>query len=139
MKKTGLRVQRMFSEELRKEVVYLIENGELTVMQAMREYGVCSKQTVYDWLYKYSRNLKKGTRIVMEKDSVSKSIGDLKRQIRDLETALGRKTLEAELYQHIVSLASQEYKTDLKKNLETNCRQMQRRETERCLQYEYVL
>lgn len=116
MKKTGLRVQRMFSEELRKEVVYLIENGELTVMQAMREYGVCSKQTVYDWLYKYSRNLKKGTRIVMEKDSVSKSIGDLKRQIRDLEAALGRKTLEAELYQHIVSLASQEYKTDLKKN-----------------------
>lgn len=115
MKKTGLRVQRMFSEELRKEVVYLIENGELTVMQAMREYGVCSKQTVYDWLYKYSRNLKKGTRIVMEKDSVSKSIGDLKRQIRDLEAALGRKTLEAELYQHIVSLASQEYKTDLKK------------------------
>lgn len=116
MKKRELRVQRMFSEELRKEVVHLIENGELTVMQAMREYGVCSKQTVYDWLYKYSLNLKKGTRIVMEKDSVSKSIGDLKRQIRDLEAALGRKTLEAELYQHIVSLASQEYKTDLKKN-----------------------
>jgi transposase len=115
MKKTGFKTQRIYSEELRKEIVVLIENGQLTVTQAMREYG-CSKQTVYDWLYKYSRNLKKGTRIVMEKDSVDKSISDLKRQIRELEAALGRKTLEAELYHHIVDLASKEYKTDLKKN-----------------------
>lgn len=115
MKKTGLRVQRIYSEGLKKEIVNLIEGGQLSVTQAMRDYGVASKQTVYDWLYKYSRNLKRGTRIVMEKDSVDHSIEELRKQIRDLEAALGRKSLEAELYQHIVDLASQEYKTDFKK------------------------
>lgn len=120
MKKTGLKVQRMYSEELRKEIVHLIESGHLSVAQAMRDYDIRGKQTVYDWLYKYSRNLRKGTRIVMEKDSVEKSIQDLKKQIRDLEAALGRKTLESELYQNIVDLASKEYKADLKKNFGSN-------------------
>lgn len=115
MKKTALRVQRVFSEELRKELVARIESGHLSVAQAMRDYDV-SGQSIYNWLNKYSRNLKRGTRIVMEKDSVEKSISDLQRQIRELEAALGRKTLESDLYKTIVDLASKEYKTDLKKN-----------------------
>lgn len=115
MKKTALRVQRVFSEELRKELVARIESGHLSVAQAMRDYDV-SGQSIYNWLNKYSRNLKRGTRIVMEKDSVEKSISDLQRQIRELEAALGRKTLESDLYKTIVDLASKEFKTDLKKN-----------------------
>ncbi|MFN4050385.1 MAG: transposase, partial [Acinetobacter pittii] len=97
------------------ELVARIESGHLSVAQAMRDYDV-SGQSIYNWLNKYSRNLKRGTRIVMEKDSVEKSISDLQRQIRELEAALGRKTLESDLYKTIVDLASKEYKTDLKKN-----------------------
>lgn len=115
MKKTSLRTQRTFSEELRKELVLQIESGRITAAQVTREYGV-STSSVYNWLYKYSRNLKKGTRLVMEKDSVSKTITELQQQIRELEAALGRKSLESDLYKTIVDLASKEYKTDLKKN-----------------------
>jgi transposase-like protein len=115
MKKTSLIVQRIFSEELRKEVVTRIESGHLSVIQASREYGAC-KQSIYKWLNKYSRNLKTGTRIVMEKDSTDNRISDLQRQIKELESALGRKTLESDLYRIIVELASEEYKTDFKKN-----------------------
>jgi len=115
MKKTSLRVQRIFSEDLRKEVVNRIESGQLSITQATREYGV-SAPAIYKWLNNYSRNLKRGTRIVMEKNSVDKTISEMQKRIRDLEAALGRKSLESDLYKTIVDLASKEYKTDLKKN-----------------------
>ena len=114
MKKSSLTIQRSFSEELRKELVSHIETGRFTVSQVTREYGVSSR-AVYNWLYKYSRSLKKGTRIVMEKDSIDKTISELQKQIRELEAALGRKSLESDLYKTIVDLASKEYKTDLKR------------------------
>lgn len=115
MKKTSFRVQLIFSEELRKEVVNRIESGQLSITKATREYGV-SLSSIYNWLNKYSRNLRSGTRIVMEKDSVDKNISELQNRIKELEAALGRKTLESDLYKIIVELASKEYKTDLKKN-----------------------
>lgn len=115
MKKTALKAQRFFSEDLRKEVVKHIESGHLSVVQASREYDVTA-QCIYKWLNKYSRNLKTGTRIVMEKDSVDKTIIELRKRIQDLEAALGRKSLESDLYKTMVELASKEYKTDIKKN-----------------------
>ena len=115
MKKTALKVQRFFSEDLRKEVVKHIESGHLSVVQASREYDVTA-QCIYKWLNKYSRNLKTGKRIVMEKDSVDKTIIELRKRIQDLEAALGRKSLESDLYKTMVELASKEYKTDIKKN-----------------------
>lgn len=115
MKKRALRIQRIFSEELRKEVVARVVSGHLSIAQASRDYDV-SGQSIYNWLNKYSRNLKRGTRIVMEKDSVDKKISDMQQHIRELEAALGRKSLESDLYRTIVEAASKEFKTDLKKN-----------------------
>lgn len=114
-KKYQIKPQRFFSEEVRKQVAGQVERCELTVAQAVREYSVC-KQTIYLWLYKYSRTLKKGTRIVMEKDSQDKVSQELRDRIKDLEAALGRKSLEADLYRIIVEKASDEYDVDLKKN-----------------------
>ena len=92
-----------------------VERGEFSVAQVMREYQV-AKQTVYNWLYKYSGNLKKGTRMVMEKDSQERSTQELRNRIKELEAALGRKSLEADLYRLIVEKASDEYRVDLKKS-----------------------
>lgn len=110
-----IKQQRFFSEGLRREIVGQIERGEFSVAQVMREYQV-AKQTVYNWLYKYSSNLKKGTRMVMEKDSQERSTQELRNRIKELEAALGRKSLEADLYRLIVEKASDEYRVDLKKS-----------------------
>ena len=83
-KKSTLKPIRVFSEEIRKEVVRKIENGELTVSQAAREYSISSNQSIYTWLYRYSRTLKKGTRLVMEKDSLDQSNEGLKKKIKEL-------------------------------------------------------
>ena len=115
MKKTALKVTRIFSEDLRKEIVKQVESGHLSPTIASREYDV-SIQSIYKWLNKYSRNLKTGTRIVMEKDSVDKTILELRKRIQELEAALGRKSLESDLYKTMVDLASKEFKTDIKKN-----------------------
>lgn len=115
-KKTTLNQIRIYAEDLKKEIVKQIEEGQITVIQACRAYGISSQQTVYTWLYKYSRNLRKGTRLVMEKDSMDNSLKELQKQIKELEAALGRKSMEADLYKAIVDLASKEYQTDLKKN-----------------------
>jgi transposase-like protein len=109
-----IRQKRHFSEELRKEIVAQIERKQITVAQVTREYSV-SRSAVYKWLYRYSRILEKGTRLVMEKDSDANRSDDLRKQIKELQAALGRKSLEADLYRGIVDLASDEFKTDLKK------------------------
>jgi transposase-like protein len=115
-KKYQIKPQRIFCVELRKQIVRQIELGEFTVLQAVREYGIGGKQTVYNWLYKYSDTLKKGTRMVMEKDSQAKLSTELKNRIKELEAALGRKSLEADLYRIIVEKASDEFRVDLKKS-----------------------
>jgi transposase len=108
------RRSRSFSEELRKQIVGQIERKEFSISQICREYEV-SRTAIYSWVYRYSTTLKKGTRMVMEKDSQEKSTQELKKRIKELEAALGRKSLEADLFRVIVDLASEEYKTDLKK------------------------
>ena len=111
-----IKQQRLFSEELRRQIVGQIERKEFTVAQTMREDQL-SKQAIYNWLYRYSGSLKKGTRIVMEKDSQENQTQELKNRIKELEAALGRKSLEADLFRVIVDLASKEYDTDLKKTV----------------------
>jgi transposase len=114
-KKTSFKQVRFFSLDLKKYIVKEIELGNFSIIQASREYGV-SQQTVYNWVYQYSKNLRKGTRIVVEQDSVDKSVEQLKRQVKELQAALGRKSLQADLYEIMIELASKEFGTDLKKN-----------------------
>lgn len=116
MKKINLQQPRIYSEELRKSVVEQVESGELTVLEASRVYEIKSPQTVYNWIYKYSRTLKKPIRLVVEKDSIDKRLKDLEARNRELEASLGRKQFELDLYQNIVDLASKELSIDLKKN-----------------------
>jgi transposase-like protein len=60
--------KRSFSGALRKQIVGQIKLNELRITQVSREYQV-SKAAIYNWPFRYSSTLKKGTRMVMEKDS----------------------------------------------------------------------
>ena len=109
-----IKQSRSFSESLRRQIVGQIVRKELTITAVSREYNV-SRASIYNWLYLYSSTLTQGTRMVMEKDSQEKLTQELKKEIKELQAALGRKSLEADLFRIIVDLASEEYKTDLKK------------------------
>jgi len=115
-KTTYLRQPRVFSEAIRKATVRDIEAGKCSVIQASKELGV-SAQSVYRWIYRFSRHLIKNRVMVVEDKSEAYRSQDLEKRIKDLEAALGRKQIEVELLNQIIELANEEYKTDLKKNL----------------------
>ena len=115
-KKTHLRQRRVFSQDFKKQAVKDIELGKCTVLQASREYDI-NQQTVYNWLYKHSRYLKKNSVLIVEKQSEQYKRKELEQKIKDVEAALGRKQMEIDMLNKIIDLANAEYQTDLKKNI----------------------
>ena len=113
---THLRQPRVFSEAIRRSTVQDIEQGKCTVNQASIELSV-SSQTIYRWIYRFSRYLVKNRVMVVEDKSEAYRSQDLEKRIKELEAAVGRKQMEIDLLSKIIELANEEYKTDLKKNL----------------------
>lgn len=114
-KKTSLRQRIIYSTQVKKQTVSDIEKGKCSVSQAQRELQV-SNQTIYNWIYLYSRYLQKNKVMVVEEKSEAYRSKELEQKIKDLEAALGRKQLEVEILNKIIDLAGDEYKADLKKN-----------------------
>ena len=114
-KKVEIKDRRIYSKELRLHVVKQIESGKLTVTGACRVYGIHSRETVYRWIYKYSRSLEKGTVLIVEKDSMSKKMSDLERRNKELEAALGRKQMELDFYKTMIELAEERHGIEIKK------------------------
>jgi transposase-like protein len=115
-KKTHLRQRKIYSEEFRKKIVLDIEKGRCSVLMASREYDI-PHQTIYNWLYRYSRYLHKNKVLVVEEKSEQYRRKELEQRIKDLEAALGRKQMEIDLLNKLIEVANQEYRTDLKKNI----------------------
>jgi transposase-like protein len=115
VKKESLRQFRFFSEQVKRGVVKDIENGKCSVSQASKELSV-SSTSIYNWIERYSRYLQHNKRLVVEAKSEAYQTEQLRKRILELEAALGRKQMELDLINKVVDLASDEYKTDLKKN-----------------------
>ena len=114
-KKEILSPIRVFSVKVKRTVVKDIEDGKCSVLQASRELGV-SKQTIYKWVYKFSRHLQKNRIMVVEDQSEAYRSGELEKRIKELEAALGRKSLELDYYKILMEVAEEELKIDFKKN-----------------------
>ena len=114
-KKTSLRQRKIFSETVRKQVVKDIEKGKCTVLEASGELSV-SDQSIYNWIHRYSRYLKKNKVLVVEDKSEVYKSKQLQWQIRELEATLGRKQIEIDLLNKVIELAGEEYHADLKKS-----------------------
>ena len=115
-KKASLRPRRTFSELVKKQTVQEIEKGKLSVLEASRELNT-HQQTIYNWLYRYSRYLTKNKIMVIEDKSEASRTKQLEKQLKDAEAALGRKQMEIDFLNKLIDFANDEYKTDIKKNL----------------------
>lgn len=120
MIKTGKRIKRrrLFSEELKLQIVNSYESGQLTVLELSKEYQV-GKQTIYRWIYKYSKFNKKSIQLVEVKDSQQERLKDYEKRIKELEQALGRKQMSLDYLEKMIELASDHFNTDIKKNFDT--------------------
>lgn len=110
------RLNRYFSDNFKRKKVREIEKNTTTVLEVSREYEV-STTAVYKWLYKYSRNHKRGVKQVVELMSDTRKIQDLKARVRELEQMLGQKQFEIEFKSKMIDIAEEMYDIDIKKKL----------------------
>ena len=108
------RSRRYFSESFRQKKVKEIELGESTVLEISKTYQV-SRTSIYRWIHKYSTILGKQERVVVERQSDTRKIEQLKKRIAELEQTVGQKQIALEFYEKMIELAEQKYGIDIKK------------------------
>jgi len=108
------KINRYFSEDIKKRVVSELEQNLSTVAEICRDYEV-SRTAVYKWLYKYSKLRKKGVKQIVEKQSDTNKLKALKEEIKELQRVIGEKQLTIDFQSKVIDLAEEEYKVDIKK------------------------
>lgn len=112
------RQRRVFSEEFKVKKVKEIERGISTIAEICKAYQV-SDVAIRKWLNKYSTMKKTKERLIVESQSETQKILELKKQIADLERLLGQKQVQLEFKDKLIDLAEETYKIDIKKNFGT--------------------
>lgn len=111
-----IREYRYFSEEFKRQKVKDLEKNLVGIPELCKEYHV-SRTSVYNWLYKYSKMVKKGERQIVERKSDTLKIQELRDRIKELERVVGQKQLLIEFQQKMIELAEETYEVDIKKKL----------------------
>lgn len=105
---------RTFSVEFRQSKVREIERGTSRISDICREYEV-SETTIRRWLQAYGKDRKTQARIIVEAESDTRKILELKTQIAELERLVGQKQVQLEFKDKMIELAEQMYGVDIKK------------------------
>lgn len=108
------RQNRYFSDQFKRQKVKEIENNLSKVSEICREYEV-SRTAVYKWIYKYSNQMKKGVKQIVEAQSDTKKIAQLKGRIKELEQIIGQKQLMIDFQEKLIEIVSEDFNVDVKK------------------------
>lgn len=119
------RVQKTYSEELKKQAVFKVLSGELRKSEAMRAYGITGNSTLDRWLERYGHGIltehhellaQMGTRRNKEAVKVEMpEAEELRRKVAKLEKDLKAAELRAEAYSLMIDLAEKELKVAIRK------------------------
>jgi transposase-like protein len=112
------RRRRHFSEEFKVRKVREIDSGQCNIADICKEYEV-SNVAVRRWRIKYSNKFKTSTRLIVESESDTKKIQELKAKIAELERLLGQKQVQLEFKDKMIELAEEVYKVDIKKKFDS--------------------
>ena len=110
-----IRQRRVFSDEFKRAKVLELTSGKTNITDFSKLWGIPTC-TVYRWIYKYSPEHKKGTTMVIQKDSESSKTQELLQKIASLERTLGQKQMVIDFQEKLIEIASKELSIDLKKN-----------------------
>lgn len=112
------RRRRTFSEDFKTQKVREIEQEVSTIAQISREYEV-STTAISNWLKKYSNHYMKGVKTIVEAESDTRKIMELKAKVAELEMMVGQKQVQLEFKDKMIELAEEIYKVDIKKKFAT--------------------
>ena len=112
------RHKRSFSESFKIQKVRDLEMKKVSVHEICRAYEV-SSTSVHRWIAKYGQNRDKTERIVVETESDTRHILELKKKIAELERLVGQKQILLEFKDKMIEIAEEMYGVDIKKKLST--------------------
>jgi transposase len=107
------KINRTFSEELKRAKIKEVEKGGLKISALCKELEI-SRTTAYKWLYLYS-SLAKGVKMVVQMESEAYKTLYLQSRIAELERIVGQKQMEIDYLNKAFEIGSQELGYDLKK------------------------
>jgi transposase-like protein len=112
------RRQRSFSENFKKQKVREIELGRITVSEVSKQYEV-STTNVYRWIAKFGSMKQKNERVIVESQSDTKELLELKRKVAELERIIGQKQILIDFKDKMIEIAEETYGVDIKKKFTT--------------------
>ena len=112
------RRRRTFSPDFKIQKVREYEQKQCSIPDICKEYEV-SDVAVRRWIYKYSSKFKKSTRLIVESESDTKKLAELRRQVAELQQKLGEKQMLLEFKDKMIELAEEQYGVDIKKKFES--------------------
>jgi transposase len=115
---TAERRMRRFSENFKREKVREIESGRTRVSEICKQYEV-SSVNVNRWINKFGSMKKKKERVIVETDSDTKQLLELKKKIAELERIVGQKQILLDFKDKMIDLAEETYGVDIKKKFTT--------------------
>lgn len=107
---------RRFSSNFRKEKVRELELGLVSIRDLRQQYQV-SDMTVRRWIAQFGSIKNKKERLVIESQSDTIQLLELKKKVAELERIVGQKQLLIDFQQKMIELAEQEYYVDIKKSI----------------------
>ena len=108
------RRNRQFSEDFKRKKVSELDRNLITISELCREYQI-SRTSVYRWLYLYSRMKKKHVKQVVEANSDSRKLLQMKEEIKELQRIIGEKQILLDFKDKMIELAEGKYGVDIKK------------------------
>ncbi|GAB5532943.1 MAG: hypothetical protein Roseis3KO_47200 [Roseivirga sp.] len=113
-----IKKSRRYTEAFKKSLVSDFESGGYSVVQLGQLHGV-NKQSIYNWIYKYSAYNEEGYRVVEMKESSSNKVKALEKKIAELERKVGQKQIKIDYLEKMMDIAKDELNIDIKKNFVT--------------------
>lgn len=112
------RRMRRFSENFKREKVKEIELGYSTPTEISRQYQVTTTN-VHRWISKFGTMKDKKSKLIIESESDTKQLLELKKKVADLERIIGQKQILIDFKDKMIELAEEEYGVDIKKKYST--------------------
>ena len=111
---TGERRQRRFSDNFKIQKVREIETGQTKVSEICSQYQVADKN-VYLWIDKFGSMKNKKERMIVETESDTRQLLELKKRVSELERIIGQKQILIDFQDKMIDLAEETYGVDIKK------------------------
>lgn len=112
------RRRRTFSEDFKVKKVREIEQKITTIAEVSRQYEV-RETHIHKWLKKFGKHQYKGVRTIVESESDTRKLLEMKAKVAELERIIGQKQVELDFKDKMIELAEETYGVDIKKKFTT--------------------